>query len=398
MSKPAGLRIVAVPLVAMLASQAVVSVGAQTVPVLAPELARMHGTDAANIGIYTAIVYSFAVASSMVGGGLVRRLGALRTCQVALALTAAGVAFVDLGLAGILLSAVAVGLAYGPPTPASSHVLIRVTPAHLRSLVFSLKQTGVPIGGALAGAAAPFLLLRLGLDATILVFAGFCLAVAILLQPWRGELDADRQPSQSLAWRDALRPLRLVLAEAALRRLALVSAGFAAMQIAVATFYVAYLTQVAALSLEAAGLALSTAWISGIVGRIVWGALADASGRPGWVLVAIGLISTLAAAAATQITAAWPILAIHGLSLVLGAGAFGWNGVWLAEVARLAPAGRAAEATGGAFFFTFGGAVLAPLGFRALTQAAADWTVAYWTAAAVMLLCSLLLSYGTRRS
>jgi len=398
MSKPAGLRIVAVPLVAMLASQAVVSVGAQTVPVLAPELARMHGTDAANIGIYTAIVYSFAVASSMVGGGLVRRLGALRTCQVALALTAAGVAFVDLGLAGILLSAVAVGLAYGPPTPASSHVLIRVTPAHLRSLVFSLKQTGVPIGGALAGAAAPFLLLRLGLDATILVFAGFCLAVAILLQPWRGELDADRQPSQSLAWRDALRPLRLVLAEAALRRLALVSAGFAAMQIAVAAFYVAYLTQVAALSLEAAGLALSTAWISGIVGRIVWGALADASGRPGWVLVAIGLISTLAAAAATQITAAWPILAIHGLSLVLGAGAFGWNGVWLAEVARLAPAGRAAEATGGAFFFTFGGAVLAPLGFRALTQAAADWTVAYWTAAAVMLLCSLLLSYGTRRS
>jgi MFS family permease len=389
---------VVVPLAAMLASQAVVSIGAQTVPVLAPELARVHGIDASNIGIYTAIVYSFAVASSMVGGGLVRRLGALRTCQVALALTAAGVAFVDLGLAGILLSAVAVGLAYGPPTPASSHVLIRVTPAHLRSLVFSLKQTGVPIGGALAGAAAPFLLLRLGLDATILVFATFCLAIALLLQPWRAELDADRQPAHSFAWRDALRPLRLVLSDAAIRRLALVSAGFAAMQIAVAAFYVAYLTQVAALSLEAAGLALSTAWISGIVGRIVWGALADASGRPGWVLVAIGLISTLGAAAATQITPVWPILAIHGLSLVLGASAFGWNGVWLAEVARLAPSGRAAEATGGAFFFTFGGAVLAPLGFRALTQAAADWTVAYWTAAAVMLLCSLLLTRGTRRS
>ena len=33
-----------------------------------------------------------------------------------------------------------------------------------------------------------------------------------------------------------------------------------------------------------------------------------------------------------------------------------------------------------------------------LTQAAADWTVAYWAAAAVMLVCSLLLSRGTRRS
>lgn len=398
MPAPAGLRTVAVPLVAMLASQAVVSVGAQTVPVLAPELARVHGVDASNIGLYTAIVYTFAVASSMVGGGLVRRLGAMRTCQVALALTAAGVAFVDLGLAGILLSAIAVGLAYGPPTPASSHVLIRVTPAHLRSLVFSLKQTGVPIGGALAGAAAPFLLLRLGLDATILVFAGFCLAVAIALQPWRAELDVDRQPAHSLAWRDALRPLRLVLGDAAIRRLALVSSGFAAMQIAVAAFYVAYLTQVAALSLEAAGLALSTAWISGIVGRIVWGALADASRRADLVLVAIGAISTLAAAAATQITPGWPLLSIHALSVVLGAGAFGWNGVWLAEVAKLAPAGRTAEVTGGTFFFTFGGAVLAPLGFRALTQIAADWTAAYWTAAAVMLICSLLLSRGTRRS
>lgn len=398
MATPAGLRIVAVPLAAMLASQAVVSVGAQTVPVLAPELARVHGVDASDIGLYTAVVYTFAVVSAMIGGGLVHRLGALRTCQAALAVTAAGVAFVDLGLAGLLLSAVAVGLAYGPPTLASSHLLIRVTPAHLRSLVFSLKQTGVPIGGALAGAAAPFLLLRLGLDATIFAFAAFCLAVAIALQPWRAELDADREPAHGLAWRDALRPLGLVLRDAALRRLALASSGFAAMQIAVAAFYVAYLTQVAALPLEAAGLALSTAWISGIVGRIAWGALADASGRPGLVLVVIGLISTLAAAAATQIGPGWPLLAIHGLSVVLGAGAFGWNGVWLAEVARLAPAGRAAEATGGAFFFTFGGAVLAPLCFRALTQFASDWTVAYWTAAAVMLICSLLLSRGTRRS
>lgn len=398
MATPAGLRIVAVPLVAMLASQGVIAVGSQVVPVLAPELARVHGIDAADVGLYTATLYLFAVGSSVLGGGLVRRFGALRTCQVALALTGCGLAFADLGLAGILVSATAVGLAYGPPTPASSHLLIRVTPAHLRSLVFSLKQTGVPLGGALTGAAAPFLLLRIGLDATILAFAAFCLLIAVALQPWRGELDADREPAQRLAWRDAIRPLRLVLGHAAIRRLALVSAGFSTMQIAVAAFYVAYLTQVARLSIEAAGLALSTAWISGIVGRIVWGALADRSGRPGLVLVAIGVISTLAAAVATQISPAWPLAAIHGLSVVLGAAAFGWNGVWLAEVARLAPTGRAGEATGGAFFFTFGGAVLAPLGFRALTQFAADWTVGYWTAAAIMLACSLLLSRGTRRS
>jgi len=49
------------------------------------------------------------------------------------------------------------GIGYGPVTPASSHLLVRTKPYSMMSIVFSIKQPGVPRGGAMAGAVAPHL-------------------------------------------------------------------------------------------------------------------------------------------------------------------------------------------------------------------------------------------------
>jgi hypothetical protein len=242
-----GFGAVTVPLGAMLASQGMMALALQVVPVLAPEIARVNGVDAADVGIYSAILYAFATVSSVIGGSLVLRLGALRVCQLSLLIAAGGLCVAGFGLVGVALAAAAIGWGYGPPTPASSHVLIRVTPAHLRSLVFSLKQTGVPIGGALAGVVAPFLLLRFGLDAALLTCAVACVLIAIALQPWRAELDDDREPRRKIEWRDVLRALALVVGDPSIRLMALVSIGFSAMQISMTSFYVSYLTHAAAL-------------------------------------------------------------------------------------------------------------------------------------------------------
>jgi hypothetical protein len=45
---------------------------------------------------------------------------------------------------------------------------------------------------------------------------------------------------------------------------------------------------------------------------------------------------------------------------VFGATAVGWNGVYLATVARQVPQPEAAMATGGSLFFTFFGVVVGP--------------------------------------
>jgi hypothetical protein len=59
-------------------------------------------------------------------------------------------------------------------------------------------------------------------------------------------------------------------------------------------------------------------------------------------------------------SAAWPLPAVIALSALFGASAVGWNGVYLAEVARRAPPGRVGAITGGTQVFTFIGALAAP--------------------------------------
>ena len=53
--------------------------------------------------------------------------------------------------------------------------------------------------------------------------------------------------------------------------------------------------------------------------------------------------------------------------VTFGASAIGWNGVYLAEVARRAPQGMASMATGGTLAFTFLGVVVGPPMFGALS-------------------------------
>ena len=49
--------------------------------------------------------------------------------------------------------------------------------------------------------------------------------------------------------------------------------------------------------------------------------------------------------------------------------AIGWNGVYLAEIARITPPAEVGRITGGSLFFTFGGVLVGPSAFAALYHA-----------------------------
>jgi MFS family permease len=68
-----------------------------------------------------------------------------------------------------MVGAFIMGLGYGPVTPASSHLLARNAPLGIMALVFSIKQTGVPLGGAMAGAIVPHLVIFCGWRRTALL-------------------------------------------------------------------------------------------------------------------------------------------------------------------------------------------------------------------------------------
>ncbi len=370
-------------LIATLAIQALVAMAVLTPPVLAPLAAPAIGVSANIIGVYTAVIYAAACLAAAASGGPIHRLGAIRLSQYCLLLCAAGLALAAtaepfLVLAGGLL----LGVGYGPVTPASSHLLIRQTPPHRRGLVFSLKQTGVPVGGVLAGILVPALALALGWRGAALVSAALCLLVAALVEPLHRRLDSDANPRARYP-SGVLAAIRLVLGLPALRRLALASLAFSAIQLCFSAFVVTFLTDRIGLALVTAGAVMAAAQAAGVAARILWGWVADRFLSARLLLLLLGLLMAASGAATGLITADWPVGAIAGVTMLLGASALGWNGVYLAEVAHLAPAGAAGAATGGALSLTFLGVVIGPPLFSAVVAASGSYRPAFLAAALI---------------
>lgn len=67
------------------------------------------------------------------------------------------------------------------------------------------------------------------------------------------------------------------------------------------------------------------------------------------------------AIAMSTLNTSTPIWALALLMSVYGAAAVGWNGVFLAQIARIAPRGLEGKATGGALMFSFLGSVIGPI-------------------------------------
>jgi nitrate/nitrite transporter NarK len=252
-------------------------------------------------------------------------------------------------------------------------VLARTTPPHRYALVFSIKQTGVPAGGALAGALVPVVLAVAGVAWSQTQIAVLCLVGIALAQMLRTELDLGRDPkSRAPALAQLTRPIRFVLANDRLRRLALCTLVFSAVQVCLTSYLVSFLTKDLTWTLVAAGLALAVTNIAGVCGRIVWGVLADRTGSARWTLFGLALAMALASVAMNALHADTSQFIVIVLLAVYGATAVGWNGVYLATVARLVPIEQAAAATSGSLFFTFFGVVLGPPLFGLIAGASND--------------------------
>lgn len=383
------------PLLLTLVIQAMVATALLTLPVMAPVVAQSLHVSPALVGLYVSVTYAGAMFASLMGGATVARLGAIRVSQWGLVLCALGLLLCAVPwLPAMVLGAVLIGLGYGPITPASSHLLARTTPAHQMSLVFSIKQTGVPLGSMLAGAVVPTLALLTNWHISLVVVAMVCLLCAWLSQRLRDELDSDRQSDVPIRWGSWIQPIRLVLAHRALLTMAACSFMFSMVQLSLTTYLVTFLHEDLSYGLVAAGLALSVTQLGGMGGRVVWGFVADRWLGARRMLLLLACMMTMGALASAFLTTDTPQSVVIAILVGFGASAIGWNGVYLAEVARRAPPGMASMATGGTLAFTFLGVVLGPPMFGALSglfgtyragfvglmvMASISGTVLYWS-------------------
>jgi MFS family permease len=394
----------ATALAATLAIQIFTSLAATATAVLAPMIAGDLALSPKLVGVFVGLIYIGSMTGSLASGGFIERHGAIRVsqacvllCAASLAIVAAGAAPPSILVALLALAPVTLGLGYGPITPASSHVLVRTAPPARMALTFSIKQTGVPAGAALAGAVLPGFALAFGWRATFLAVAVLGVVIAAVAQSTRAALDADRVPMRPLSLGSVFAPLKLVFATPALTEMALTGLVYAATQVCLASFLVVYLTEALSFSLVTAGLALTVANVGGIVGRIGWGTVSDHYVRPRTLLGLIGLAAGACAYGTAALGAAWPTVAVLGICAFFGATAIGWNGVQLAEIARRAPDGQAGTITGAAGFVTFAGVVLGPPTFALLAALTGSYRVGFAVFGSLSLFCGLWLLSKPRR-
>jgi len=72
-----------------------------------------------------------------------------------------------------------------------------------------------------------------------------------------------------------------------------------------------------------------------------------------------------------------PIEVIFAVLFVFGLSAVGWNGVFMAEIARLAPEGRIGSATGGALVPVFVGVMIGPVLFTGIHEVLGLYTMSF---------------------
>jgi nitrate/nitrite transporter NarK len=247
----------------------------------------------------------------------------------------------------------------------------------LFSLTFSIKQTGVPAGGVLAGAIVPALVLAVGWQWGAVAIGLACLALALAIAPVRARYDTGLNAQAPISIAAALAPVGLVARAPRLRELAVTGLVYGGVQITLVTYLVTFLTGDFALTLVLAGIVMAVSQVASVVGRLAWGVLADRLLARRTMLGLLGLGMGVSAIATLAAGPGWPAWLLFAFAAVFGATAVGWNGVFVAEVARIAPPGQVSQATGGCLFFTFLGVVLTPLLFNLVLRAGGGYSLAY---------------------
>ena len=203
-------------------------------------------------------------------------------------------------VAATVIAVIFIGAAQGPINPASAHVLAARVPREWFGMVFSLKQTGVPIGFALAGLIFPLLLHLVGWRGASLIAAAAAVATALVVELLRPSLDTvvtAGKPSVGI-WRS----VRFVFAHRALRVLGLSAIVYVIAQHTFTFYLVTYLYEHCGLSIAQAGFLLSASQIVGTAVRLVSGGMSDRLPRMqllGWTgvamtvgCIAVGLLRT----------------------------------------------------------------------------------------------------------
>lgn len=368
--------------------QVVSSFASMSVPLLGPPLMARAGLPPESIGLVSATTSAGICWFLACGGPMLGHHGSVRTLQIGLACVALGLLMLSqpLGAFG-LVGALAIGFGGAPNTPAGSQILNRAAPPRHRTLIFSIKQAAVPLGGALAGLAVPPMALAQGLPVALGVLIGLILVTIVAVQGFQRRFDHERG-ARVPGWVRALgsaavavRAVGSLRSHPSLPLLTALGTSFSVVQACLGSFVATFLITQHGASLAEAGRLVAVMQGASMIGRIALGWLADRIAGNALVLLTVqGLASAVVVVllVAAGSPGGWMTYACVAAA---GATAFGWNGLHMAELARIAPPHLVGDVTAAANLFGFLGSVCGPLAFTLAVRWSGSYTLSFLLAA-----------------
>ncbi len=375
-----GVPVWVLALATTLGMQTVASFLDQSLPIIAPLLTAGAGLAPERVGNLSSLNSLGTVLFLLFGGPLLARLGPVRMLQAGALTAVAGLLIASIGWWPVLVvAALLMGAGYGPSPPAGSRILAATAPPQHRTLIFSIKQARASAGGAFAGLILAPVAAAWGWSTALLVSIAVGLAAAAIITPARERLDTEREPDRPIGLatlldpRNVAAPFLLLKANPTLLSVTALAFSLAIVQGCLFSFSVTYLVTARHMPLATAGLVYACMQFAGVFARIFLGWLADRTGRPAHNLTAQAFVAALMVAGYSALPDDPPV----GLAALVAAGtgffAASWNGIYLAEVARLSPADKVTEATSSSAVVIFLGYVSGPSIFSVLVT----WTGGY---------------------
>ncbi|MHB1132683.1 MAG: MFS transporter [Chloroflexota bacterium] len=376
---------------------------ATSVYALAP-LAALVQTDLdltrAELGLLLSMGGVGSTLVALPGGWLTDLLGVRRIVCVGmivcgLALSALSLTdSLPLSLLLLLLS----GIGAGVIPAATTKAIMLWFAARVRGTAMGIKQTGFPLGGALAAGLLPSVALALGGWRPAMVTVGVAVVGAGVLYLW---LYSDH-PSDALARAQSpasLGTMRSVLSEPRLLALAAFGFCYAYCSSTLTNYLSLYLQESLGMGIVLAGIFLMGCQVSGAASRLALGYISDRffGGRRQPVLLAVAAVNGVLALGFGWLPAVGP-WAQTALILVFGATAIGWSSLYHVYVSEMAGRAQAGTALGLCLMAMSGGVVVGPPVFGFIVDVTHSYSPAWTSHAALAVVEVALLLWISRQS
>ena len=345
------------------------------------------------------------ISSALVGGGLITglplglltdRVPVRRIVSVALLLVVVSMLLFSQvnSLGGALIVAALASMAGAGVFPATTKAIMDWLSPRTRGVAMGIKQTGVPIGGALAAAIMPALAMTYGWRVAVIVLSLILGAIALSF------FALYRDPRQGSVPRRGGRAsfftsVPLVARNRDLLLCTLLATILVGLQFTVVTYFVLFLTESLLMSAVAAGAFLSLAMLSSFVARILWGVVSDfiLGGRRVVVLATISILSAILLALIPLLPQDASGILVGALAVAIGMTTVAWTGVYVILVAELAGPGLTGTAIGFVSIIQRLGGLAIPPVFGLVADRTGSYDVSWWMAAGLAALGASLLAF-----